>query len=151
MFLLCIDTSLLIEDNSLKGISFTSEVKLKALSQSLLVKLLDESEKNISKSEQLLKWPLMKDLKRVFFWKRLGVSAILVKALSLLPAFLQMWFTYLSNLSSLSIITPEILFTEVFFSFYIRRYTKFLYTKISSTDRFDPKHTKLHFPGFRAM
>ena len=55
MFLLCIDTSLLIEGNSLKGISFTSEVKLKAFSQSLLVKLLDESEKNINKSEQLLK------------------------------------------------------------------------------------------------
>ena len=32
MFLLCIDTSLLIENNSLKGISFITEVKLKALS-----------------------------------------------------------------------------------------------------------------------
>ena len=44
----------------------------------------------------------MKDLKRVFFRKRLRILAILVKALSLLPAFLQMCFTCLSNLNVLS-------------------------------------------------
>ena len=40
MFLLCIDTLLLKESNSLKGISFISEVKLKALSWILLIKFL---------------------------------------------------------------------------------------------------------------
>ena len=75
----------------------------------------------------------MKDLKRVFFWKGLRISAILVKALSLLRAFLQICFSCLLSLISLSIITPKISFTEVFFSL------KFLYTKISCSDRFDPK------------
>ena len=50
MSLLCIDTSLLIESNSLKGISFISEVKLKSFSWILLIKLFDEHEQNIRKS-----------------------------------------------------------------------------------------------------
>ena len=41
-------------------------------------------------------------------------------------------------------VTPKISFREVFFSL------KFLYAKILSTKRFDPKHIKLHFPGLRA-
>ena len=87
----------------------------------------------------------MKDLKSASFRKGLRMLAILVKALGLLPVFLQTCFTCLSNLSSLSIISPKISFTEIFFSL------KFFYTKISSTDKFDPKHIKLHFPGLRAM
>ena len=52
MFLLYKDTSILIESNSLKGISFISEVKLKAISWVLLIKLFDEREQNIHKSGQ---------------------------------------------------------------------------------------------------
>ena len=52
MFLLCIDTSLLIESNSMKGISLISEVKLKALSWILRIKLLDERGQNVYKSGQ---------------------------------------------------------------------------------------------------
>ena len=52
MFLLCIDTSLLIESNSMKGISLISEVKLKALSWILWIKLLDERGQNVYKSGQ---------------------------------------------------------------------------------------------------
>ena len=135
----------LIESILLKKISFIFEIKLKALSWILLMKLLDGREQNIHKSGQVLNWPLMKDLKRVLFGKGLRILAIFVKALSLLPTFLQKCFTFLSSLRSLSIIYSKILFTKVFFIL------KFLYIKISSSDRFDPKHIKLHFPGLRAI
>ena len=52
MFLLCIETSAVIESNSLKGISFISEVKRKALSRILLIKLFDVEEQNVNKSGQ---------------------------------------------------------------------------------------------------
>ena len=52
MFSLCIDTSLLIESNYLKEISFISEVKLKAISWILLITLFDEGEQNIHKGGQ---------------------------------------------------------------------------------------------------
>ena len=129
-------------DNSFKGVSFISEVKLKALSWILLIKLFEQ---NIHKSRQSLNWPLMKDLKEISFWKGLRILAILVKALSFLSVFLEIRFPCSSNLSSLLIVIHKISFTEVFSSF------NFLYTKISSTDRFYPIHIKLHSPELRAM
>ena len=101
MFLLCIDTSLLIKSTSFKGILFISEVRLKPLSRVLLIKSFDEHEQNIHKSGQQLNWPLMKDLKRVLFWKGLTTLVLFkhfvnIVLLQSFIAFLIFWKTFLT-------------------------------------------------------
>ena len=75
-----------------------------------LIKMFDEREQNIHKKWTVTELIFDERFEKSILLKRIKDGDPFVKALGLLPTFLQLCFTCVSNLSSLSIITPKISF-----------------------------------------